>query len=168
MQRSGIPVETNSCECGLKGFVRSWIKEFLWKLLLYRKFLLQMQTKWIYVHLALPVWLWDMWGHFLQKRRENHFFIVPHWKGTLIKHKHNFMSKYMELKKETTSWILHGGCASGHIWHMTNIILTSRPICWLNIFGGKICNFFQWINFQFLLFWFAVRCNGPIHWWPNL
>ena len=53
-----------------------------------------MQTKWIYVHLALPVWLWDMWGHFLQKRRENHFFIVPHWKGTLIKQKHNFMSKY--------------------------------------------------------------------------
>ena len=33
MQRSEIPVETNSCECGLNGFVRSWIKAFLWKLL---------------------------------------------------------------------------------------------------------------------------------------
>ena len=95
MQRSGIPVETNSCECGLKRFVRSWIKGFLWKLLC-----IEMQTKWIYVHLALPVWLWDMWGHFLQKRRENHFFIVPHWKGTLIKHKHNFHVEIWNWKKK--------------------------------------------------------------------
>ena len=37
----------------------------------------------------------DMWGHFLHRCRENHFFIcAAHWKETLIRHKHNFMLQY--------------------------------------------------------------------------
>ena len=164
MQRSGIPVETNSCECGLKGFVRSWIKDFLWKLLLYRKFLLQMQTKWIYVHLALPVWLWDMWGHFLQKRRENHFFIVPHWKGTLIKHKHNFMLKYGIEKRNhqlDPPWRM---CKWSHLTYDQHYFDPQTNLLTKHFWRQNL----QFLSMdKFLLFWFAVHCS-PLQWTNSL